>query len=143
MPQTLALAESIARRTDALPPAFRCWWANAGRDAAYLHLAGELDIATTPQLEGELHKPQSQARLVALDLRGLTFIDSSGVHAIVEAGTRIGQLGHRLLVLRGAPDIDRVFALTGSSTDLVDVDIHRIEPSVEALTRLVDAEAAS
>jgi anti-anti-sigma factor len=78
-----------------------------------------------------------------LDLRGVTFIDSSGVHAIVDAGARIGQLGHRLLVLRGGPDIDRVFALTGSSADLVDVDINRVEPSVEALTPFVDAEDAS
>jgi anti-sigma B factor antagonist len=143
MPQTLALADHMAGRADALPPAFRCWWASAGPDAAHLYLAGELDIATAPQLERELGEPRSQARLVVLDLRGLTFIDSSGVHAIVDAGTRIGQLGHRLLVLRGGPDIDRVFALTGSSADLVDVDIHRVEPSVEALTPLVDAEAAS
>jgi anti-sigma B factor antagonist len=143
MPQTLALADPLAGRADALPPAFRCWWAIAGRDAAYLHLAGELDIATTPQLKRELGEPRAEARLVVLDLRGLTFIDSSGVHAIVDAATGIGQLGHRLLVLRGAPDIDRVFELTGSSAELVDVDIHRVEPSIEALTPLVDAEAAS
>jgi anti-sigma B factor antagonist len=143
MPRTLALADSIVGRADALPPAFRCWWANAGRDAAYLYLAGELDIARTPQLERELREPQSQARLVVLDLCGLTFIDNSGVHAIADAGTRIRQRGHRLLVLRGSPHIDRVFALTGSSADLVDVDIQRVEPSVEALTPVVAAEAAS
>jgi anti-anti-sigma factor len=143
MPRTLALADSTAGRADALPPAFRCWWVNAGRDAAYLYLAGELDIATTPQLERELREPQSQARLVVIDLRGLAFIDSSGVHAIADAGTRIRQRGHRMLLLRGAPDIDRVFALTGSSADIVDVDFQRVEPSVEALTPLVAAEAAS
>jgi anti-anti-sigma factor len=143
MPQTLALAGPMAGRADTLPPAFRCWWAIAGGDAAYLYLAGELDIATTPQLKRELGEPQSQARLVVLDLRGLTFIDSCGVHAIVDAGIRLGQLGHRLLVLRGGPDVDRVFELTESSADLVDVDIHRVEPSVEALTPIVDAEAAS
>jgi anti-sigma B factor antagonist len=143
MPQTLAVADRMPGGADSLPHAFRCWWAIAGRDAAYLYLAGELNIATTPQLQRELGEPPSQARLVVLDLRGLTFIDSSGAHAIVDAGTRIGQVGHRLLVVGGGPDIDRVFALTGSSADLVDVDIHRVAPSVEALAPLVDAGAAS
>jgi hypothetical protein len=38
MPQTLALADRIAGGAEALPPAFRCWWTIAGRDAAYVDI---------------------------------------------------------------------------------------------------------
>jgi anti-anti-sigma factor len=142
MPRTLDLADSMAGRTVALRPAFRCWWTDGGDDAVWVHLAGELDIATAPQLERALREPRLRARLVVLDLRELTLIDSSGVHAIVDAGIRACQLGHRLLVLRGPPGVDRVFTLTESSADVVDGDIQPIEPSVEALMRLLDTDAA-
>jgi anti-anti-sigma factor len=140
MPTKLVLADPIVERTNTMPPAFRCWWANGGRDAAWVHLAGELDVATTPRLERALREPRLQARVIVLDLRELAFIDSSGVHAIVDASIRARQLGHRMLVLRGPPGVDRVFTLTGCAADVVDGDIHAVEPSVEALMRLVHGE---
>ena len=42
-----------------------------------------------------------QAQLVVLDLRELAFMDSSGVHAIVNASIRARQVGRRLVLLRG------------------------------------------
>ena len=53
-------------------------------------------MATT-RLERTLSR--SQARLVVLDLRELTFIDSSGVHAIVSAGIRARKGGRRLVLV--------------------------------------------
>jgi anti-anti-sigma factor len=64
-------------------PAFVCAHASVGLDAAWVEVAGELDIATTPQLERTLREAQSSARLVVLDLRNVTFMDCSGVHVIV------------------------------------------------------------
>ena len=142
MSHKLVLADSIGRRADALPPAFQCSWADGGRDAAWVHLAGELDIATTPRLERVLREPGLQARLIVLDLRDLAFIDSSGVHAIVDASARARQAGHRMLLLRGRPGVDRVFTLTASSEDIHSGDIHQVEPSVRALRRLVEEEVA-
>ncbi|MGI9082213.1 MAG: STAS domain-containing protein, partial [Thermoleophilaceae bacterium] len=57
-----------------------------GLGAAWVYVAGELDVATAPQLEQTLREAQSEARLVVLDLRELTFVDSAGVHVIVDAG---------------------------------------------------------
>src|SRR5689334_7077501 len=111
----LALVSSIGRRADGLPPPFQCSWADGGLDAAWVYLAGELDIATTPWLERALREPTLPARLIVLDLRDLAFIDSSGVHAIVDASIRARQLGHRMLLLCGGPGVDRVFTLTASS----------------------------
>jgi anti-anti-sigma factor len=137
MPRNLVLADSIAGRADVLPPAFDCSWADGGRDAAWVHLAGELDIATTPQLERALREPRLQARLVVLDLRELTFIDGCGVHAIVDASIRARQLDRRVLLLAGPPAVDRVFTLTASTDDVVIGDIHPVEPSAQALMKLV------
>jgi hypothetical protein len=56
--------------------------------------------------------------LVVLDLRELAFIDAAGVRTIVNAGIRARQAGRRLVLLRGLPNVDRVFTLAGSSGDI-------------------------
>jgi anti-anti-sigma factor len=109
---------SITGRAHALPPAFVCSWTSSGLDAAWVHLAGELDIATRPHLEQTLRDLQLEARLVVLDLRELAFIDSSGVHAIVDASSSAQQGGRRLVLLRGPSHVDRTFELTGSFEDV-------------------------
>ena len=141
MSRALVLADSTLGRAHSLPPAFDCSWADGAPDATWVRLAGELDIATTPRLERALREPRLQARLVVLDLRELTFIDSCGVHAIVDASIRARQAGHRVLLLRGR-GVDRVFTLTGTSEHVVDGDIRSVEPSVGAFMRLVDEALA-
>jgi anti-anti-sigma factor len=136
MTRKLVGADSIVGRANALPPAFHCSWAKDALDAAWVHLAGELDIATTPQLEGALRA--LRARLVVLDLRDLAFMDSCAVHAIVDASTRARDVGRRILLLAGPPAVDRVFTLTESSDDVVHGDIHPVEPSAQALMKLVE-----
>jgi anti-sigma B factor antagonist len=135
MTRKLVVADSIVGRANVLPPAFHCSWANGG-DAAWVHLAGELDIATTARLGRALR--EVQVRLVVLDLRELAFMDSSGVHAIVDASIRARELGQRLLLLSGQPDVDRVLTLTASTDHVVNGDVHPVEPSAQALMKLVE-----
>jgi anti-anti-sigma factor len=123
MPQTLVSLDPLGGGADFLPPPFACSWTNGGLDEAKVHIAGELDIATTPQLQETLLEPQLQAQLVVLDLREVAFMDSSGVHAIVNASIRARKVGRRLVLLRGGLDVDRVFTLTGSSGDVEIVDV--------------------
>jgi anti-sigma B factor antagonist len=131
----LAFPDSIVGCADALPPPF------GGLDAAWVHVAGELDIATTPQLERTLHESQAQARLVVLDLRELAFIDSSGVHAVVNASIRARQAGRLLIVLRGTPNVDRIFTLTACSNDVEIGDVDPVAPSAHALQRSLVASS--
>ena len=134
MPATQSLPDSVAGRADAARP-FVCSCAEGGLDAAWVHVAGDLDIATTPQLERTLRESQSQARLVVLDLRELAFIDCAGVHAIVAASSRARRAGCRLLLVRGPAQVDRVFSLTGQSHEVEIGDFAPVEPSAGSLQR--------
>jgi anti-anti-sigma factor len=142
MPSKLVLAAPIGRRPTAPPSTFQCSWTDDGLDTAWVRLTGELDVATAPRLEQLLREPRLQARVIVLDLRDLAFVDSSGVHAIVDASIRSRQAGHRMLLLRGRPGVDRVFTLTATAQDVGNSDIHAVEPSVHALKWLVAARVA-
>ncbi len=133
MSHALVLPDSIGGCADALPPAFVCSWTGGGRDAGWVHVAGELDIATAPQLERTLRERQSQARLVVLDLRELAFMDCSGVHAIINASIRARTAGHRLVLMHGSPDVNRVLTLTGCSDEVEIGDIALVAQPVQAL----------
>ena len=131
--------DSIVPRADASLPIFGCSHANFGLHAAWVQVVGELDVATTPQLDRTLREAELQARLVVLDLRELAFMDSSGVHAIVDASSRARSVGRRLVLVRGAPNVDRMFALTGSSDEVEICDVDPGEPPPHALRRFTDA----
>ena len=139
MPDALISPDAIAGDVDAPSSAFVCSCTDGGLDAAWVHVAGELDIATAPQLERTLRETQQQARLVLLDLRELTFMDSAGVHTIVNASIDARRLGRRVVLLRGPPNVDRMFALTGSSdaVEIGDLDHFPVEPPGPALQRSI------
>jgi anti-anti-sigma factor len=118
-------ANSIAARADALRP-FACWSSHGSLDSDWVHVAGALDIATTPQLARTLR--ESHARLVVLDMRDLGFMDCAGVHTIVSASISARRDGRRLLLLRGIPSVDRVFALTGNDDEVEVGDFDPFDP---------------
>jgi len=124
--------EWLTERAIAMP-VFACSWTQRGRDAAWVQVAGELDLATVPQLHEALSAAQSHARLVVLDLRGLVFLDSSGVHAIASASRQARRLGRRLVLLRGPSKVDRLFTLTGSRGAEEIAEFEAIAPSTRSL----------
>ncbi len=74
---------------------------------------GELDVDTTPQLQQlleDLIQGQGNMR-VALDLRDLTFIDSTGVRALVRAQGTLRQ--RRLRLIGPTPHTRRVLDICG------------------------------
>lgn len=130
MAQVLVLPDPIAGRADALLPAFTCSCTDGGLDAAWVHVTGELDVATTPQLVRTLRETQLRAQLVVLDLREITFMDCSAVHAIVNASIRSRRVGRRLILMRGPPNVDRLFTLTGTADQVEIGDVGLVEPHV-------------
>jgi anti-sigma B factor antagonist len=74
---------------------------------------GELDIATADDLRPVLEEALDAPGDVELDLRGVTFVDSSGIAVLVWAAWRLRHRD-RLLRLRGArPRIRNIFDLAG------------------------------
>ena len=78
-------------------------------------LGGELDMAAAPALREELDRvEQDGVAAVMLDLRDLTFIDSSGLHVFLQAKNRARLNGHRVILVGATPLAERLFELTGT-----------------------------
>lgn len=77
-----------------------------------LALAGELDLLSAPALEQRLGKLRAEGRPIRLDLSRLEFIDSTGIHVLIEAWHSALDAGSRLVVDRNLPaQVSRVLAL--------------------------------
>ena len=87
-----------------------------------LALAGELDIATIPQLQEVLDRARDEAPELTLDLRRLTFLDSSGLRIILTEHSRAQDAGRTMRIIRGPDAVHRVFELTGTTELLTFVD---------------------
>jgi anti-anti-sigma factor len=80
--------------------------------AAQVALSGELDIGAAPALADALDGLGDEVNDIVLDLRGLSFIDSSGLRVILRADANARANGHDLHVVRGTEAVQRVFELT-------------------------------
>jgi anti-anti-sigma factor len=80
---------------------------------------GELDMATVRQVAEELTELRDVGfKCLVLDLRRLEFMDSSGVHLILEADAYARTNGHDFAVIPGPPVIQRLFQLSGVGDQL-------------------------
>jgi anti-sigma B factor antagonist len=103
---------SAVRNPYVAPTRFACSWQVGHWGAACVQVAGELDLATSPQFRQTLEEAQRAVDLVVLDLRELSFIDSSGVHVILDVADDARRKGGRLLIARGPAQVDRMLTLT-------------------------------
>jgi len=92
-----------------------------GDGVARVLVAGELDLATVPELEARLPAPSPGETLV-LDLRELAFIDSSGIRVLMRLDLDSRERGWTLVVVRARPSVQRVLDLVrlGDRIRLVD-----------------------
>jgi anti-sigma B factor antagonist len=91
--------------------------------ATTLALSGELDLLSSPALQSAVDAvAASDAELMIIDLRELEFMDSSGLHVIVQAQHRMHELGRRFALIRGPEPVQRLFNLTGVADALTVID---------------------
>ncbi len=86
------------------------------RNGASTRLApvGELDISTTPALEQAITEAtRDPGTALVIDLRDLTFMDSSGLRTLAQTNTRAEAEGFTLSIWRGQPQIERVLEISG------------------------------
>jgi anti-sigma B factor antagonist len=81
---------------------------------AVMTLTGELDMEGTfllePRLDALVARPPGS---VTFDLRGLTFVDSTGLAALIGGYQRLEDAGVRSRFLRGSDDVQRIFTIAG------------------------------
>ena len=80
----------------------------------WLKLIGELDLATAPRLADRLHQLREENRTVVVDLSGVEFMDSSGLHVFLDAVADARSGRWTLEVLDDlSPPVRRLFELMG------------------------------
>jgi anti-sigma B factor antagonist len=91
--------------------------------AVTLALSGELDLISSPILEQSLTRAsESDAELIVVDLRKLEFMDSTGLHLLVNAQQRAHETGRRFALIRGGDQVQRLFDLSGTAELLPIID---------------------
>src|ERR1700692_281753 len=112
MPQAASAVRTLTIAREYVASPFVSSWEIGGWGAAWVQVEGELDISTSPQFRQTVREAQRAARIVVLDLRELSFIESSGVHVILDAARVSRWNGGRLLIARGPSQVDRGLAVT-------------------------------
>lgn len=89
----------------------------------HVSLRGELDLSTVEKVEAELRRvEEDDAKLLVLDLSGLTFLDSTGLRLMVTADQRARKAGRRVAIVKGPETVHRVFTITKLDDRLQMVD---------------------
>jgi anti-anti-sigma factor len=86
-------------------------------------VSGELDLATVPRLSAAVAE-HGEAKMLVLDMTATTFIDSTGVRALLQADRHSARSGSRLVVLAGDGAVRRVLELCELDGHLTIVSDH-------------------
>jgi anti-anti-sigma factor len=82
----------------------------AGRHT--LALTGELDLDSANELEEAVREVYASGAGLVIDLRKVTFMDSTGLRVLIVAGTLCEEEGHELQIIPGE-DIQRILEISG------------------------------
>jgi anti-sigma B factor antagonist len=95
-------------------PALRVELVRQDDASAVVAVAGEIDLATAPVLSSELETVAvTSGTVVHVDLAEVSFLDSSGISALVEFRKRLEQADASLVLHRAGPTIQRVLEISG------------------------------
>ena len=79
-----------------------------------LVLSGEFDLSSAAQIEDVLKElEERRPDVLVLDLRELSFMDSTGLRVMVSADARARDDSRRLAIVQGPEAVHRVFRITG------------------------------
>jgi len=105
-------------------------------DRAVVHVSGEIDLATCPQLRDVLtalvHRGVYQ---IVVDLQQVTFMDSSGIGVLISVYRRIREHGGSLRLFAPSAKVWRVLELTRVTTLLPICTTLEEAMPIEPLTR--------
>ena len=82
-------------------------------DRVVVALSGECDLSVRTDMSSVLHGAVTKSSLVVVDLRELTFLDSSGIHELVAAHQAARAVGGRVYVRHASGVVAEVLDVTG------------------------------
>lgn len=101
------------------PIELRCDVVRNGQ-TAWVQPVGELDLDSVHRVESALEEIRGEGcPELVLDLRGLTFMDSTGLRLVIRWDTAARENGFRFAVVPGREVVQRVFRLTGMDDHLI------------------------
>ena len=87
---------------------------DAHREKVRLAITGEIDLATVDHLDECLDTAaRTNATVVELDMAGVTFLDSTGIHTLVRAHRALHEQRRRLIVTQVPAHVMLVMKMTG------------------------------
>ena len=104
------------------PTELRCEIVRNGT-VAWVRPFGELDLDSVHRVEAALEELRGDGcPEMVLDLRGLTFMDSTGLRLVIRWDTAARDNGFRFAIVPGRDVVQRVFRLTGMDGHLTVAD---------------------
>jgi anti-sigma B factor antagonist len=95
-----------------LPTPFRIEIARDGDGEVRVAPSGELDMSTVPELDSSLTEVCESGRRLIVDLRGLEFMDSTGLSLLTRWSVAANRDGFSLALVAGNERIQRLFEIT-------------------------------
>jgi anti-anti-sigma factor len=91
---------------------------------AVVAITGELDLATSPDLEEVVLGRVDRGQSVLLDLRELQFMDSSGLRILIAAHARAGEGEGEFAIVRppAGSEVEKILGIAGVEQQLQIVD---------------------
>jgi anti-anti-sigma factor len=84
-------------------------------DSAVVRLVGELDLAEVAPLKAELDRLCANGLdRLTVDLRELDFLDSTGLHLLMQLRSHCESQELPLTLVPGPPSVQRLFQITGT-----------------------------
>jgi anti-sigma B factor antagonist len=108
-------AGSRSAQEDAVPEQGLSVDSEQQTDGAFrIALRGELDVATVPRFNAALANPGvRRCHSLIVDLSELTFMDSTGLSALLVGEMHARTRGQRFAIVRGPRHVQELFRLTG------------------------------
>jgi anti-sigma B factor antagonist len=83
-------------------------------DEYVILVTGELDLSGVSRMsEAFLEALDSDSSSIVLDLRGLEFLDSTGLHTILKAERAASEQDRGFVIVRGPRQVQRIFEISG------------------------------
>jgi anti-anti-sigma factor len=87
-------------------------------DTVVVIASGEIDLSTADLLRAQLHELLDSCRRLVLDLRKVDFIESTGLHCILDIDKASRAVSVEFALVPGPPQVQRLFEITRTADRL-------------------------